>query len=674
MKKGLYINDSIHGLIQLSEYEGRIISSIAFNRLHDVYQNSTVYMTFPSNRTKRFEHSIGTMKLCSDMFFRSVLNASDENITKFYTLADQKVGDIYQHIKETPDLKGRIPGRKLSTDLKLELEKLECDAFRNSLIPYNVPQNYKSTHLILIQSIRAAALLHDIGHPPFSHIVEYAMRDTYDDITQKNASVRTERMQKYTNILEPYFGSPDAGTVMDELSDADNQDPHERIGQSISRTVLCEIILKARDYSDIRAERIFETIVMVCVDNIFHNKEFFADLHKIIDSSLDGDRLDYVTRDSANSGMNSGKIDYNRIINDMKLIMDDNGRNVHFCVPLKAESSVEDFIKRRYNIYKDIIFHHHVIKTDRLMNESVKYLIKDYLADTSKVHESETDAMPLEDISGLWLPLLKNQTDDEYTTALSQWNDSWLMTVLKHLYYSKYYYVEPDDENKGDVRIKRILDELLRNQKCYYSIIKRSEDFKIVDNALQSKLKANKERIMERYSALKSNNADANGDSKLNIDATLDFIKRTIDPEEKSKGFILNKIWKRDWALLNMEDYDTAIKTIVEEQASKLFPQIGETDIIVENKHLSVGLDDPIYFYDGENHTRTLDDISGIKEILTLDKSYQPGFYIYVYSNTKTISPEMKESFLKAIGEEIGVKISEKLMDTLNDMSKRLEK
>ena len=84
MKKGIYLNDSIHGLIPLSEYEKRIISSVGFNRLHDVYQNSTVYLTFPTNRTKRFEHSIGTMKLCSDMFFYSVLNATQESLDEFY--------------------------------------------------------------------------------------------------------------------------------------------------------------------------------------------------------------------------------------------------------------------------------------------------------------------------------------------------------------------------------------------------------------------------------------------------------------------------------------------------------------------------------------------------------------------------------------------------------------
>ncbi len=75
--KGIYINDSLHGLIRLSEFEKEIVSSVGFNRLHDIYQNSTVYLTYPSNRTKRFEHSIGTMKLCSDMFYSSVSNSSD---------------------------------------------------------------------------------------------------------------------------------------------------------------------------------------------------------------------------------------------------------------------------------------------------------------------------------------------------------------------------------------------------------------------------------------------------------------------------------------------------------------------------------------------------------------------------------------------------------------------
>ena len=98
MKKGIYLNDSIHGLISLTEYERRIVSTIGFNRLHDVYQNSTVYLTFPTNRTKRFEHSIGTMKLCSDMFFQSVLNTTDSMLSEFFEIFDKEYADILDRL------------------------------------------------------------------------------------------------------------------------------------------------------------------------------------------------------------------------------------------------------------------------------------------------------------------------------------------------------------------------------------------------------------------------------------------------------------------------------------------------------------------------------------------------------------------------------------------------
>lgn len=59
----------------MSELESDLIATPYFYRLHDVYQNSTVYMAFPSNRTKRYEHSLGTMELASSMLFSAISNA-----------------------------------------------------------------------------------------------------------------------------------------------------------------------------------------------------------------------------------------------------------------------------------------------------------------------------------------------------------------------------------------------------------------------------------------------------------------------------------------------------------------------------------------------------------------------------------------------------------------------
>ena len=83
-KKLRQVTDSIHGTIFLSSLESELISTPYFYRLHDIYQSSTVYMTFPSNRTKRYEHSLGTMELASSMLFSAVSNAEYMTRTKFF--------------------------------------------------------------------------------------------------------------------------------------------------------------------------------------------------------------------------------------------------------------------------------------------------------------------------------------------------------------------------------------------------------------------------------------------------------------------------------------------------------------------------------------------------------------------------------------------------------------
>ena len=50
-------------------------------------------MTFPSNRTKRYEHSLGTMELASNMLYSSLVNA------------DKKTQDkLFEHLKKYIDI------------------------------------------------------------------------------------------------------------------------------------------------------------------------------------------------------------------------------------------------------------------------------------------------------------------------------------------------------------------------------------------------------------------------------------------------------------------------------------------------------------------------------------------------------------------------------------------
>ncbi len=578
------MNDSIHGLISLTEYEKRIVSTIGFNRLHDVYQNSTVYLTFPTNRIKRFEHSIGTMKLCSDMFFQSLLNTTDSMLIEFFEIFDREYVNILDRLRLQTD----ICEEKLGSILPDGMPQIELDKLRHSLIPNNIPEQYKVIHLILIQSIRAAALLHDIGHPPFSHIVEFALKAVYMEYKDKAVSDK-ENAKEFLDIMSKYFEG--------------DRKLHEQMGDEISEGILSKIIAPISEGDEKYDENLFELLVLESVKRIFADDGAFGYLHRIIDSSLDGDRLDYVTRDVLSSGLNSGKIEYSRIINDMQLIVKDG--EIYFCVPLKAVGSVEDFVKRRYNSYKDIIYHHRVIKTDYILEGIVKDLVRKYMNETASERQRHSEVLIPFDISGLWFPLGDKKSAIK-ANALSQWNDSWLMTVLRQIYYTEYYHNEKIEESTVDYVLAQRLAELLRNSKRYHSLIKRSENFKIIDDAVKRELLKHKDEI-EAF--LVKENELSGGRTTVLVHRMLESIMGN------SSGFILSFI-SRHSKELKIEDFEQMVSEIVEVETNRIVTNLKTYDTVTLFKRISIGLDSPIYFYNHKGMISTLKDISGISEIL----------------------------------------------------------
>jgi HD superfamily phosphohydrolase len=118
MPKEKIIRDSIHGYIKLTELESEIIQLPVFNRLHRIRQSSFAFMVYPTAHGTRFAHSIGTMKVASD-------------------IAD-------------------------------EILKNLSDADKHSILIDTKPQDF-------INIARLAGLLHDIGHGPFSHTSEHIL-------------------------------------------------------------------------------------------------------------------------------------------------------------------------------------------------------------------------------------------------------------------------------------------------------------------------------------------------------------------------------------------------------------------------------------------------------------------------------------------------------------------
>ena len=481
-KKQIHIADTNHETILISDIEKEVISTKLFNRLHHISQNSTVYLTFPSNKTKRFEHSIGTMKLCGDMFYSAICNTSSEHldgllnrirnviiekiIAKEILSKDQKYIEVYKRLLGNESFGNH--GKLLK-----QLEKIEIsNVFYSRYMPQNIKTlEQKVIYLLTFQAIRLCGLLHDIGHPPFSHVVESSMNKIYQELKEKESLTGEE--EKYLEILNTY-----------NKQESDFQ-LHEAMGNSMITFLIHDLLFS--DYSIFNntkysfCEKYFRILIFSLVEKIFSDDELNF-LHSIISGPIDGDRLDYVNRDITNSGLNNGKVGYIRLLSSCCFTLYDN-KDYVVAFYIKTINTIEDFFLKRWFLYKDIIYHHRVSKTDKLMQICIEDIIRIYLESTADESTENNDCLLPDDISGLWKAIEFSYSNEDYFNYLIQWDDNWLLTVLKHYYFKIYYRKNALTEQQKQTVYK--LEELLSNKKNYYSLIKNSDDFSIFNKVFE---------------------------------------------------------------------------------------------------------------------------------------------------------------------------------------------
>lgn len=686
MKKSMNINDSVHGLVRLTAYEKKILCSPEFNRLHDVYQNSTVFMTFPANRTKRFEHSIGCMYLASEMFYRAVLNSDDGTLDTFFSEFGKEMQEIQKSL-DKEKIANVIKSVIINQDVCLcddayldtpdwkDLLDVSVGYTDGSLIPYNLKEKYRIVYLILIQSLRAAALLHDVGHPPFSHIVESAINKAKNDVSDARRLLSGEDFEKTfnperLNVFENALNSIKPGSQL-----------HEKMGFAISRNVLSEIVTDNRNSNnkEYACTSFFEQTVMLCTLKILSDEGYFKYVHAVIDASLDCDRLDYVVRDYRGSGINAGDLDYKRIFNELKLIYkaekSESGKP-RFCIPAKAIGAVENFLKKRCNLYMDVIYHHRVIKTDMLLEDVVYRLILKYLKEKAREESSGFDkritvATP-DDISGLWTPLT-GATRQERAEKLTQWNDSWLMVLLRRIYYRDLFGKDLSDLAEEDKIIYIELTELLRNVRQFNSMIKRREDYNFVNMGIACILKERRDLMRQK---LKETINRMKQLRRLNekIPNTL-ILLDSLTKDENSFN-ILNMLFKNLRQNKFMFDSEY-VKEIVRNACRKFS---GDAYVKVVFKTLGDGLsrdaNKKIYFY-GNDATYEIEEISEIKSVLEKETDSIPAFYFYVAPGSEDKLNENKGEALLQLGKEIGTLLADgfdRILDFLSAKRKRQTK
>jgi HD superfamily phosphohydrolase len=138
------IRDPIHGDVFTNRLEQELIDSAAFQRLRRVRQLHTTHLVYPGATHSRFSHALGTLRVAQDLIDR-VLNQR---------FGHRAVEDLFSEWdpETSPQLGAKAAeGAALRDDFVLKVAEATVLA-------------------------RLGALLHDLGHLPFSHTIEDDLR------------------------------------------------------------------------------------------------------------------------------------------------------------------------------------------------------------------------------------------------------------------------------------------------------------------------------------------------------------------------------------------------------------------------------------------------------------------------------------------------------------------
>jgi HD superfamily phosphohydrolase len=270
------LTDPVHGTFGISELESDVLSTPAFQRLHNVKQLGLAHLVYPGAGYSRFSHSVGACHVAGRM-----MRAINQNC------------------------------------------KREWDDHA-------------------VQLYRLAALLHDVGHYPFSHATEHVLQNHYKAETYLTDTADDE-------LIGPNPDIPEDPAAYD----------HETLGRKIIE-IDDDIgsVLKKHGFTREEIRSVF-------------SREQPDMLSNLVSSDLDCDRLDYLMRTAHGAGIPYGGVDVEYLTT--QTCVDSEG---NLCLTSKALRAADHFLVSRYYDYTQVAYHKTVVGLEEVLKDVIARLVR----------------------------------------------------------------------------------------------------------------------------------------------------------------------------------------------------------------------------------------------------------------------------------------------------------
>lgn len=695
--KQIILTDPVHGCVTCSAIEHAVLNRLEFNRLHHIRQGSLLYRTFPGSNVSRFEHSIGTMRLAGEYLFNAICNSDLQTVDRFIREVSKEIEKWAKHVADdggasaqeqiseeeltyykdcvfeaplpnVPLYVGRTPanlllpgdmlavsdtvgGEQATDEGAMPGDAAAEDAWRRRQI---------WSYYAVFQAVRLAGMLHDVGHLPYSHVLENAMERLYNVATDDHADENGEWgpvYKSYRQAMDEYFANRPGHVAF-----------HEQLGQKVCSDILRGALPEIESKNTDTKYGHFLGAVRYLTKGILKSREdensIFSDLHRIVAGTLDVDRMDYCLRDVQATQGNRDTHAYGRMLASLRMqyaALDE--RDAHgqadtggrkdgderclFCISTKGVEEAENLLQRRFDIFANLNYHHRVHRLEILMERVLALIGEEELRGDKDLPKEESGALPLQ-FASIWQLAPDIAKPISTGHLVLQLDDSWLDTVLNRAYFTRFGKKDKTRRSgRGSKRLAdphndpiwNMFDELVTSTKRYHSLIKRADGFRSFDEEFYRHLVGMSDDSAEAKVILDAVQASV----PLRADTSPNPANRVLPYDAlRRAGCFSYPIVLRHLGISCRNS--SSFYAELEDRMRTAIEPLGVIDCIIADSTFSLGISDEsvAYVCDNGGAPRKLQEYSGIVENLRQNADHRPQFHFYYLPAWDAVYKEQK--------------------------------